>query len=61
MKSTKYSYYYVLQGHYSMGWEDLSAEDKNSEGRKNILQTMRDYRLNEKGVYRIISRREINK
>ncbi len=60
MKSNKYSYLYILQGYYSMGWEDLSAEDQNSEGRKAIRQTRKEYQENEKGSYRIIKRRELN-
>jgi hypothetical protein len=57
---TKYSYLYVLQGYYSMGWEDLCAESQTAEGRKNIRQSKKEYQENERGSYRIIRRRELN-
>jgi len=61
MKKNKYSYLYVLQGYYSYGWEDLTAEDKNSPGAyTRIKETRKDYRENEGGQYRIINRRELN-
>jgi len=60
MKANKYSYFYVLQGYYSMGWEDLSAETQNWQGSKAIKQTRKEYRENEGGTYRIIKRRELN-
>lgn len=60
MKANKYSYLYVLQGFYSMGWEDLCAANQTSEGRKEIRQNKKDYQKNEGGVYRIIKRRELN-
>lgn len=64
MKANKYSYLYVLQGFYSMGWEDLSAEEiasgKSWEASKAIKQTRKEYRENEGGTYRIIKRRELN-
>ena len=60
MKANKYSYLYVLQGHYGCGWEDLSAEDQTSEGRKAIRKTRKEYAENEGGNYRIIKRRELN-
>jgi len=60
MKANKYSYFYVLQGFYSMGWEDLCAEDQTHEGKKSIRQTRKEYEENERGAYRIIKRRELN-
>lgn len=60
MKANKYSYLYVLQGLYSMGWEDLTASEQNNEGRNEIRQNLKDYRENEGGTYRIIKRRELN-
>ena len=44
---------YVLQGHYGQGWEDLTTESSYSE----IRQRLREYRENERGNYRIITRR----
>lgn len=60
MKANKYSYLYVLQGFYSMGWEDLTAAEQNPAGRQEIRQNLKDYRENEGGIYRIIKRRELN-
>lgn len=60
MKANKYSYLYVLQGHYSMGWEDLCAAAQTWEGRKEIRSDKKDYETNEGGMYRIIKRRELN-
>lgn len=62
----KYSYLYILQGNYGYGhgWEDLTAEEidtrKPWEARKAIRQTLKEYRENEGGCYRIIKRRELN-
>jgi len=55
----KYEYLYVLQGNYGYGWDDLSAEDKAVPGAyKRIQQTLKEYRQNERGHYRVIERRE---
>lgn len=60
MKKNKYNYLYVLQGWYSGGWEDLTAENKAEEGAyKRIRQDKKDYLANEGGIYRIIERREL--
>ena len=45
---------FVLQGTYGHGWEDLTAEETRSE----IRQRLKEYRENEGGNYRIITRRE---
>ena len=64
-KPTKYFYYYILQGYYSasVGWEDLAAEDKAEGGTMaawvRIRKTRLEYRQNEGGTYRIISRRDL--
>lgn len=50
----KYTYLFVLQGHYGQGWEDLCA----SENRREVRENRKDYRENEGGTYRIIQRRE---
>jgi hypothetical protein len=54
-KTTEPAEYYVLQGHYGggTGWEDLTADDSWS----GIRQSLRDYRDNATGRYRIITRR----
>lgn len=53
----KYSYIVVLQGNYGCGFEDLCAAADTVAGRKEIKANLRDYRQNEGGFYRIISRR----
>ena len=59
MLSKNYNYLFVLQGHYGHGWEDLTAEDKAIRGAwRRILQSLKEYRENEGGHYRIIARRE---
>lgn len=54
----KYKYLYVLQSDYGYGhsWEDLTS----SESRIEIKQDYKSYRDNERGLYRIIKRRELN-
>ena len=55
----KYVYIWVVQGNYGYGhgWEDLTAEEKYSEGRARL----REYRENEPGTsLRLIHRRELN-
>lgn len=57
----KYNYLRVLQGNYGAhGWEDLTAADDTPVGRKEVRDNLKDYRSNEGGHYRIISRREPN-
>jgi len=55
-KQNKYEYLFVLQGYYGYGWEDLTA----SLDKREMRSDMKAYRDNEKGVYRIIERRELN-
>jgi hypothetical protein len=58
----KNNYLYVLQGNYGYGWSDLTYEDKADGGKaqafKRIRQTMKEYRENERGRYKIIERIE---
>ena len=64
-KARKYMYLYVLQGHYGFGWEDLTAEDKNSPRNEygsawqRIRANKMEYIANAPGMYRIIERREL--
>lgn len=51
----KYNYYFVLQGAYGFGWEDLTA----SESYKEAKTDLKAYRENEGGNYRVIKRREL--
>ena len=57
MKQNKYIYLFILQGFYCYGWEDLTASENYTEIRKDL----KAYRENERGQYRIIKRRELNK
>jgi len=54
MKVTKYDYFSVLQGNYGYGWEDVTAGTY-----QEVRQNLKEYRENEKGIYRIINRREL--
>lgn len=56
MRKNKYIYLYVLPGYYGT-WEDLTA----SESYKEIKNDLHAYRENERGQYRVIQRRELNK
>jgi hypothetical protein len=56
MKKNKYVYLFVLQGFYSYGWEDLTA----SESWKEVKQDKKDYIKNERGIYRVVKRRELS-
>jgi len=53
----KYNYAWVLQGNYGTRWEDLTAEESESE----IYTRRREYRENEGGSYRMVLRRELRK
>jgi hypothetical protein len=53
----KYIYLHVLQGQYDHGWEDLTASESYREVKTDLIA----YRENERGSYRIIKRRELNK
>lgn len=50
----KRKYFYVLQGFYQHGWEDLTAADSLKE----IQQNKKEYQDNERGLYRTVRRRE---
>lgn len=52
----KYSYVWVLKGHYGQGWEDLTA----AETHKEIMGNLKDYRENEGGFYCVVQRRILN-
>ena len=64
-KQNKYKYYYVLQGNYGYGWDDLVFYEKKCsttdfEAFKEARQDKKSYIENEKGIYRIIERKEKN-
>ena len=58
MRTRKYDYLYVLQGHYGQGWEDLTAAERTPAGYRQVRANLREYQKNEGGRYRIVSRRE---
>lgn len=54
--ASKTEYIWILRSNYGYGWEDESA----AETRKEILQTLKEYRQNcPQGQYRIVGRREV--
>ena len=55
--NNKFIYEYILQGKYDGQWSDLTAAPKNRAGWKEVAADRKDYRENEGGAYRIISRR----
>lgn len=55
MRINKWLYFYVLQGDYGHGWEDLTAGTG-----AEVTQSRREYVANEAGRYRIVSRKEPN-
>lgn len=56
MRCKKYTYLWIVQGFYQ-GWEDLTASEIWREAKLNL----KEYRENEKGLFRLIQRRELNK
>lgn len=58
-KQNKYSYVKVIQGNFGYGWEDVSEYDK--QGFATVKKDLKEYRLSNTGVYRVINRRVLNK
>ena len=58
-KQNKYSYVKVIQYHGSYDWEDVSVYDKQEFSL--VRQDLKEYRLSNTGVYRVIDRRVLNK
>ena len=58
-KVNKYSYVKVIQGHFGYGWEDVSEYDKQDF--YLVKNDLKEYRLSNTGVYRVIDRRILNK
>ena len=54
-KVNKYSYVKVIQGNYGYGWEDVSTYDKQEF--PAAKKDLKEYRLSNTGIYRIIARR----
>jgi hypothetical protein len=61
-KELKYNYYYVIQGNFGYcGWEDMSQYNKkNREEVLTMRGDLKEYRASGQGIYRLITRREIN-
>ena len=53
----KWIYSWVIQGYYEGRWEDLTAHPI----RASAILDLKAYRENEKGSFRMIQRRELNK
>ena len=58
-KQTKYNYVKVIQGNFGYGWEDVSEYDKQDY--HLVKNDLKEYRLSNIGVYRVIGRRILNK
>ena len=58
-QQTKYSYVKVIQGNFGYGWEDVSEYDKQDY--PLVKNDLKEYRLSNTGVYRVIGRRILNK
>ena len=60
MKTTKYTYYKVLQSNSGYGWDDEVFYDKsNKEQMKELREDIKAYRA-ENIRMRVIERRELN-
>lgn len=53
MRTRKTRDEYVIQGNYGYGWEDENCEDTREDARRSL----REYRENGLGAYRLIVRR----
>ena len=58
-KQNKYSYVKVIQGNFGHGWEDVCEYDKQEF--TTVRKDLKEYRLSNTGVYRVIDRRILNK
>lgn len=60
MKTNKYIYYWIIQGWYCYGWEDLSSYDQKEYKRSEVVKDLREYQISDPSPKRIITRRELN-
>lgn len=60
MKPNKYIYYWIIQGWYCNGWEDLSSYDQKEYKRSEVVKDLREYQISDPSPKRIITRRELN-
>ena len=58
-KQNKYNYIKVIQGNFGHGWEDVCEYDKQDFSL--VKNDLKEYRLSNTGVYRVIDRRILNK
>ena len=58
-KQNKYSYVKVIQGNFGCGWEDVC--EYNKQEFYTVKNDLKEYRLSNTGVYRVINRRVLNK
>ena len=58
-KQNKYSYVKVIQGNFGYGWEDVCEHNKQEF--PTVKNDLKEYRLSNTGVYRVIDRRVLNK
>lgn len=59
LKANKYNYVKVIQGNFGYGWEDVSIYDKQDFSL--VKNDLKEYRLSDTDVYRVIDRRILNK
>ena len=59
IKQNKYNYVKVIQGNFGYGWEDVCEYDKQDY--PLVKNDLKEYRLSNTGVYRVINRRVLNK
>ena len=59
VKQNKYSYVKVIQGNFGYGWEDVC--EYNKQEFPTVKNDLKEYRLSDTGVYRVIDRRVLNK
>ena len=58
-KVNKYSYIKVILGYFGHGWIDVDQYDKQDFSL--VKNDLKEYRLSNPGVYRVIDRRILNK
>lgn len=60
MKINKFTYYWIIQGWYRYGWEDLSSYNQKEHKRAEVVKDLREYLISDPAPKRIIIRRELN-
>lgn len=57
--ANKYDYFWIIQGNYGYGWEDLSYYDKKECRYSDVLKDLREYCIADSASKRVIERREL--